>query len=97
MKKKHREFTSYWTPQQTLIVSLTCMTLIRALIKLYSGLFFRNHKGQRPFPPLSRETANGCFFFNNHPPPKNGHSKVGKFSNILKAHFSKWGWFPSWA
>ena len=26
-------------------------------------------KGQRPFPPLSRKTANGRFFFNPHPPP----------------------------
>ena len=41
-EQKHCEFTSYWTPQQTLIVSLRCMTLIRTLIKLYSS--FRNHK-----------------------------------------------------
>ena len=48
-------------------------------------------KGQRPFPPLSHKTANGRFFFNPHPPPppQNGHSKVGKFSNILKAQFLK--------
>ena len=29
----------------------------------------KNTKGQRPFPPLSRKTANGRFFFNSHPPP----------------------------
>ena len=41
-------------------------------------------KGQRPFPPLSHKTANGRFFFNPHPPPQNGHSEVGKFSNIFE-------------
>ena len=35
----------------------------------------------------SRKTANGHFLFNPHPPPQNGHSEVGKFSNILKAQF----------
>ena len=34
-------------------------------------------------------------FLTPTPPPQNGHSKVGKFSNILKAHFSKWRWFLS--
>ena len=44
-------------------------------------------KAQRPSPLLSRKTANGRFFFSPHPPSQNGHSKVGKFSNVLKAQF----------
>ena len=40
-------------------------------------------KGQRPLPPL---TQNGQwpFLFQPLPPPQNGHSEVGKFSNIRR-------------
>ena len=35
-------------------------------------------KGQRPFPPLSRKTANGRFFFNPHPPSSKRPFRSGK-------------------
>ena len=41
-------------------------------------------KGQRPFPPLSRKTTNGRFFFNPHPPPS---SKRPLRSGKIFQHF----------
>ena len=36
------------------------------------------NKGKRPFPPLSRKTANGRFFFNPHPPSPKRPFRRGK-------------------
>ena len=38
----------------------------------------KNTKGQRPFPPLSRKTANCRFFFNPHPASSKQPLRSGK-------------------
>ena len=45
------------------------------------------HKGQRPFPPLSRKTANGRFFFNPHPPSSKRPFQSGKIFQHFEGPF----------